>query len=151
MPIDSEIGEPSTLTLSAAIVSAYVAKNTVPSAELPALLRTVYATMRDVSGDAGSGNITNARPAVPVRRSVMPDYIVCLEDGKKLTMLKRYIRSRYKLSPDEYRTKWGLPADYPMVAPNYSELRSQFAKKIGLGRLPKAVRANTPAKKKRYP
>ena len=84
-------------------------------------------------GQGDTGNEIKADPAVPVRRSITPDYIVCLEDGKKLKMLKRHLRSAYDLSPDDYRAKWGLPADYPMVAPNYAKQRSEFAKKIGLG------------------
>jgi predicted transcriptional regulator len=87
-----------------------------------------------------AGMPTNQVPAVSIRKSVTPDFVICLEDGKKLKMLKRYLRSRYKLSPEAYRAKWGLPLDYPMVAPNYSARRSEFAKKIGLGRIPAAVR-----------
>ena len=113
------------------IVSAYVSKNPVPASELPAIIRNVHATLGGIGGD---DRALPRAPAVPVKKSVQPDYIVCLEDGKKLKMLKRYLRSRYKLSPTEYRERWNLPPDYPMVAPNYAQKRSDFAKKIGLGK-----------------
>jgi predicted transcriptional regulator len=120
------------LKLVTEIVAAYVSKNTVAASELPGIIKNVHATL---GGFAGSDDRALPRaPAVPVKKSVQPDYIVCLEDGKKLKMLKRYLRSRYKLSPDEYRARWNLPPDYPMVAPNYAARRSEFAKKIGLGR-----------------
>ena len=122
------------LKLSSEIVAAYVSNNPVPVNDLPGMIRSVHATLGSLSGGAISDMQTNQKPAVPPKKSVHPEYIVCLEDGKKLKMLKRYLRSRYKLSPDEYRAKWGLPADYPMVAPNYAAQRSEFAKKIGLGR-----------------
>jgi predicted transcriptional regulator len=116
------------------IVAAYVSNNPTPISELPGMIRSIHATLGGLSG-GGSAEITTAqKPAVTVKKSVTPEYIVCLEDGKKLKMLKRYLRSRYGLSPEEYRSKWGLPADYPMVAPNYAAQRSEFAKKIGLGR-----------------
>ncbi|MBL6951067.1 MAG: MucR family transcriptional regulator [Alphaproteobacteria bacterium] len=117
------------------IVSAYVSYNTLPNSELPALIRTVHGALTDV--DKYTRKEVEQKPltpAVPIRRSVQNDYIVCLEDGKKLKMLKRYLRTRYNLTPDEYRRKWGLASDYPMVAPSYSNLRSNFAKNIGLGR-----------------
>ena len=114
------------------IVAAYVSKNMVAASELPGIIKNVHATL---GGFAGSEQHALPRaPAVPVKKSVQPDYIVCLEDGKKLKMLKRYLRSRYKLSPGEYRERWNLPPDYPMVAPNYAQKRSDFAKKIGLGK-----------------
>ena len=113
------------------IVSAYVSKNPVPASELPNIIRNVHATL----GGIGAEDRTLPRaPAVPVKKSVQDDYIVCLEDGKRLKMLKRYLRARYKMSPDEYRQRWNLPPDYPMVAPNYARKRSDFAKKIGLGK-----------------
>ncbi|NQV59406.1 MAG: MucR family transcriptional regulator [Alphaproteobacteria bacterium] len=117
------------------IVSAYVSYNTLPNSELPTLIRTVHGALTDV--DKNTRKEVEQKPlipAVPIRRSVQNDYIVCLEDGKKLKMLKRYLRTRYNLTPDEYRRKWGLASDYPMVAPSYSNLRSNFAKNIGLGR-----------------
>jgi predicted transcriptional regulator len=113
------------------IVSAYVSKNPVPASELPGIIRNVHATLGGIGGDERA--LPHA-PAVPVKKSVQDDYIVCLEDGKKLKMLKRYLRARYKMSPDEYRKRWNLPPDYPMVAPNYAQRRSDFAKKIGLGK-----------------
>ena len=98
------------------------------------MIKSVHATLGGLSGMAAADMTTAQKPAVAIKKSVTPEYIVCLEDGKKLKMLKRYLRSRYGLSPEEYRAKWGLPADYPMVAPNYAAQRSEFAKKIGLGR-----------------
>jgi len=115
------------------IVSAYVSHNELPGSQIPDVIRSVYATLNGQSA-GGSTPQTPLKPAVSIRRSVAPDYIICLEDGKKLKMLKRHLRTAYGLSPDEYRVKWGLPTDYPMVAPNYSKQRSAFAKKIGLGR-----------------
>ena|SRR5579863_2041619 len=120
------------------IVAAYVSKNEVAASDLPALIKSVHATLGGFNGAESVG--TAKPPAVPVKKSVTPDYIVCLEDGKKLKMLKRYLRARYGLTPDAYRAKWNLPADYPMTAPNYAAKRSDFAKQIGLGR---------PAKKKK--
>ena len=119
------------LKLVTEIVSAYVSKNPVAAHELPAIIKNVHATL---GGFAGTDDRALPRaPAVPIKKSIQPDYIVCLEDGKKLKMLKRYLRSRYKLSPSEYRERWNLPPDYPMVAPNYAQARSSLAKKIGLG------------------
>jgi predicted transcriptional regulator len=120
------------LKLVTEIVAAYVSKNPVAASELPAIIKNVHATLGGFAG--GQQSPLPKAPAVPVKKSVQPDFIVCLEDGKKLTMLKRYLRSRYKMSPGEYRTRWNLPADYPMVAPNYAKKRSDFAKKIGLGK-----------------
>lgn len=118
--------------LASDIVAAYVSNNTVGADEIAGLLQDVYEAVSGLA--AGDPAYSGSRePAVPINKSVHPDYVVCLEDGKKLTMLKRYLRTHYNLSPEEYRRKWGLPADYPMVAPNYAKRRSQFAKKIGLG------------------
>ncbi|MBV8800739.1 MAG: MucR family transcriptional regulator [Alphaproteobacteria bacterium] len=122
------------LKLASDIIAAYVSNNPVPVSELPGMIKSVHATLGGLAGAGPGDGTTTQKPAVPVKRSIAPDYIVCLEDGKKLKMLKRYLRSNYKLSPEEYRAKWGLPADYPMVAPNYAAQRSEFAKKIGLGR-----------------
>ena len=127
-------GDDEILKLVAEIVAAYVSNNPVPAGELPAMIRSVHATMGGFANGGGHAGTALHPPAVPVKKSVMPDYIVCLEDGKKLKMLKRYLRSRYKLSPSEYRERWNLPPDYPMVAPNYAQTRSDFAKKIGLGK-----------------
>ena len=122
------------LKLASDIVAAYVSNNPIPVAEVPSMIKSVHATLGGLSGGMSSEAMISQKPAVPLKKSVTPEYIVCLEDGKKLKMLKRYLRSRYNMTPDEYRTKWGLPADYPMVAPNYAAQRSEFAKKIGLGR-----------------
>ena len=122
------------IELTAEIVSAYVGNNSVPSAEIANLISQVHAALKRVSGGQMVATAEPLKPAVPVKRSINSDYIICLEDGKKLKMLKRYLRSNYNMTPEEYRAKWGLPADYPMVAPNYAAQRSEFAKKIGLGR-----------------
>ncbi len=137
MSLDSEASELSggdVLRLSAEIVAAYVSRNAVQTAAIGELVRSVHGALSGLSQPAPAAPIQKQKPAVPVSRSVQPDYIVCLEDGAQLKMLKRYLRSRYDMSPEEYRRKWGLPADYPMVAPNYAARRSDFAKKIGLGR-----------------
>jgi predicted transcriptional regulator len=120
------------IRLASDIVAAYVSKNSMPVSELPAMIKNVHAALGALV-PGGDPNL-QLKPAVPVKKSVTDSYVVCLEDGKKLKMLKRYLRTRYNLSPEEYRAKWGLPADYPMVAPNYAAQRSEFAKKIGLGR-----------------
>jgi len=122
------------LRLASEIVAAYVSNNPIPAADLPAMIKTVHGTLGGLASPSPGDPATAQKPVVPVKRSVTPDYIVCLEDGKKLKMLKRYLRSNYNMTPEEYRAKWGLPADYPMVAPNYAAQRSEFAKKIGLGR-----------------
>ncbi len=121
------------LRMAVDIVAAYVSNNTVTAAQVPEVISTVYGSLTSLDSGAGVAQ-EPAKPAVSVRRSVTPDYIVCLEDGKKLKMLKRHLRAAYDMSPEEYRAKWGLAADYPMVAPNYAAQRSAFAKKIGLGR-----------------
>ena len=120
------------LALTTDIVSAHVANNNVPLADLPELIRQVYRTLANVGVEA-TGEREKPVPAVPLRRSVTPDYIVCLEDGKRLKMLKRHLKTAYDMTPDQYRERWGLPADYPMVAPNYAKQRSRLAKEIGLG------------------
>ena len=121
------------LRWSAEIVAAYVAQNNMPAAGVAELIRSVHGALSNISAPPVAPP-ERRKPAVPISRSVQHEFIVCLEDGKKLKMLKRYLRSRYGLSPEDYRAKWGLPADYPMVAPNYAAQRSEFAKKIGLGR-----------------
>lgn len=120
------------LSFAVQIAAAHVGNNTVAVADLPNVISTVYQSLARLC--AGTGT-TEARtePAVPVRRSVTPDYIICLEDGKKLKMLKRHLKTSYNMTPDQYRERWGLPADYPMVAPNYAKQRSKLAKQIGLG------------------
>ena len=116
------------------IVASFVANNKVSSEDLTELIRSVHRTLANLSGANGERPTERPKPAAPINKSVNHDYIICLEDGKKLKMLKRYLRSTYNLSPDEYRKRWGLPADYPMVAPAYAARRSEFAKKIGLGK-----------------
>jgi len=123
--------------MSADVVAAYVANNTVPQAQVGELIRTIHDALTGLGkapASAAPAPAEKQRPAVPISRSVQDDYIVCLEDGAQLKMLKRYLRSRYNLSPEEYRRKWNLPADYPMVAPAYAARRSDFARQIGLGK-----------------
>ena len=120
------------LRMTSDVVAAYVKNNPLQAAELTSLIQTVHSSLSVLNG-GGEAKAEPQKPAVSIRRSVTPDYIVCLEDGKKLKMLKRHLRTTYGLTPDEYRAKWGLPTDYPMVAPNYAKQRSAFAKKIGLG------------------
>ena len=121
------------LRFTAQIVSAHVAQNAVSPEALPALIRSVHAALAGVEQPAAA-EPERPQPAVPIRRSVFPDYIVCLEDGAKMKMLKRYLKVRFDLTPEAYRERWGLPRDYPMVAPSYAERRSTLAKSIGLGR-----------------
>ena len=122
--------------MTADVVAAYLGNNTLPATEIPSVINTVYGSLRNLDGIATNGSGRPPKAPVPIRKSITPDYIVCLEDGKKLKMLKRHLRTVYGMTPEEYRAKWGLPSDYPMVAPNYSRQRSAFAKKIGLGRTP---------------
>lgn len=122
------------MRLGAGIVAAYVSRNAVTADAVPDIIRSVHHALQQLTGAAPAQPEERPKPAVPIGRSVQHDYIVCLEDGKRLKMLKRYLRSRYGMSPDEYRRRWGLPPDYPMVAPAYAARRSDFAKKIGLGR-----------------
>jgi len=120
------------LSLTSEIVAAHVSNNTVAVGDLPGLIEQVYKTLSSVGG-GGEPTADKPTPAVPIKKSVTPDYIVCLEDGKKLKMLKRHLKTAYDMTPDEYRDRWGLPSDYPMVAPNYAKQRSKLAKAIGLG------------------
>jgi predicted transcriptional regulator len=120
------------LELTADIVAAHVSNNTVGVAELPQLIQQVYASLSGL-GQAPAPATERPHPAVPVKRSVTPEYIICLEDGKKLKMLKRHLKTAFNMTPEQYRERWGLPADYPMVAPKYAEQRSKLAKDIGLG------------------
>jgi predicted transcriptional regulator len=119
--------------LTAEIVSAYVSNNTVVATELPSVIHNVFDALSRASAASGQPGREELKPAVPVKRSVNPDFIICLEDGKKFKSLKRHLRTHYDLSPEEYREKWGLPHDYPMVAPNYAAARSDLAKRMGLG------------------
>ena len=122
------------LRMTTDVVSAYLSQNRLVALDVPNAIGTVYSSLPGLNGRGKVPPVEAPKPAVAIKRSVMPDHIVCLEDGKKLKMLKRHLRTTYGLSPEEYRAKWGLPADYPMVAPNYAAQRSDFAKKIGLGR-----------------
>jgi MucR family transcriptional regulator, transcriptional regulator of exopolysaccharide biosynthesis len=126
-------GESSYIQLTANIVSAYVSNNTVSSAEIPNLIAQVYSALMRISSGQVATPAEPLKPAVAVKRSVTPEHIVCLEDGKKFKSLKRHLRTQYGITPEQYREKWGLPADYPMVAPNYAAARSQLAKQMGLG------------------
>jgi predicted transcriptional regulator len=123
------------LGLTAQIVSAHVSNNSVTPDALPSLIQDVYRTLAGMGKDAPPAE--RPQPAVPVKKSVFPDHIICLEDGKKLKMLKRHLRTAYNMSPEQYRERWGLDANYPMVAPNYARHRSSLAKKIGLGTKPR--------------
>ena len=129
----NDISQADMLRMTAEVVSAYVGNNTLTTAKIPDVINTVFGTLRTLDGNGGV-RAERPKPAVPIRKSVTPDFIVCLEDGKKLKMLKRHLRTTYSMTPEEYRAKWGLGSDYPMVAPNYSAQRSNFAKRIGLGR-----------------
>jgi len=131
---DQTVASNDLLRMSVEIVSAYVSNNSIAATNVPDVINTVYGALNSINGKVVSESAEAQKPAVSVRRSVHPDHIVCLEDGKKLKMLKRHLRAAYGMSPDEYRAKWGLPSDYPMVAPNYAQQRSAFAKQIGLGR-----------------
>ncbi|MEL6365914.1 MAG: MucR family transcriptional regulator [Pseudomonadota bacterium] len=124
-----------TLHLTAEIVAAFVSNNSIDGDKIPDLLRNVHATVQTLADAPLKEPEEPQKPAVPIKKSITPDYLICLEDGKKLKMLKRYLRTQYDMSPDDYRRKWNLPADYPMVAPNYAARRSEFAKQIGLGRI----------------
>jgi len=121
------------LEITTDIVASFVANNPVPTGGLPDLIKTVHEAVHALASDKPPA-APRPDPAVPLSKSITPDHIICLEDGRKLKMLKRYLRSRYDLTPEEYRARWGLPSDYPMVAPNYAKKRSAFAKEIGLGR-----------------
>lgn len=132
----SEIEEQSAqelLEMTADIVSSYISNNPVQASSLPELIQTVHQSLSDLA-NAAPAEEARPDPAVPISKSVTPEFIICLEDGRKLKMLKRYLRTRYDMTPEDYRARWNLPADYPMVAPNYAERRSKFAKEIGLGR-----------------
>lgn len=127
-------GKGDAMRMTTDIVAAFVANNKLSPDELTDLIRSVYRTLATLSGGAIERPAERPKPAAPINKSVQHDFIICLEDGKKLKMLKRYLRSTYNMTPDEYRKRWGLPADYPMVAPAYAARRSEFAKKIGLGK-----------------
>jgi predicted transcriptional regulator len=119
--------------LTASIVSAYVSNNATTAAEIPALISQIHAALVRVSSGGAEVAVEPSKPAVSIKKSMTPEYLVCLEDGKRFKSLKRHLRTQYNMSPEQYREKWGLPADYPMVAPSYAVTRSQLAKKMGLG------------------
>lgn len=144
---DSEIQMKEMLiTLTSDIVAAHVSNNDVAVADMPDLITNIYTALANL-GEKVEVEVPKPQPAVAIRNSIKPDYIVCLEDGKKLKMLKRYLRTNFNMTPEEYRARWGLAADYPMVAPNYAEKRRDLAKKIGLGRKPGTVVRPRRAKK----
>ncbi|MFZ3032594.1 MAG: MucR family transcriptional regulator [Parvibaculum sp.] len=132
------------IDLTTEIVSAYVGHNNVAATELPTLIHQVFDALARAAGAAGRGPVEKSEPAISIRKSITPDYLICLEDGKKFKSLKRHLRTHYNLGPDEYREKWRLPPDYPMVAPNYAQARSRLAKKMGLGQSGRSRR--TPGK-----
>jgi predicted transcriptional regulator len=129
----SETAGKSFIDLTAEIVSAYVSNNTTPASEIPALIAQVHAALTRVSSGRAETPAEPAKPAVSVKKSMTADYLICLEDGKRFKSLKRHLRTQYNMTPEQYRDKWQLPADYPMVAPNYAVARSQLAKNMGLG------------------
>jgi predicted transcriptional regulator len=130
--MENEQNDDLLITLTADIVAAHVGNNSVAVNDLPLLIQNVHGALAGISG-SGAAAEAKPEPKVPIRSSIKPDFIVCLEDGKKLKMLKRHLMTHYQMTPDQYRQKWGLPADYPMVAPNYAEQRRTLAKAIGLG------------------
>ena len=140
----SDIAPSSTLEYAAKIVSAHISNNSVQASDLPALIQQVYTALTTL-GSVPAQAVEKREPAVAVKKSVFPDYIICLEDGKKLKMLKRHLMTSYNLTPDAYRERWGLPSSYPMVAPSYAEKRSALAKSIGLGRKPQTDAVEAPA------
>ncbi|MEM7422559.1 MAG: MucR family transcriptional regulator [Pseudomonadota bacterium] len=135
---EHEIDHSDLLGLTSDIVAAHVSNNPVPLGELPGLIETVYGTLSGLTQSEPEPEV-ELKPAVPIKKSITDDFIICLEDGKKLKMLKRHLKTAYDMSPEDYRAKWNLAHDYPMVAPNYAKKRQQLAKKIGLGRKPKAA------------
>src|SRR3982750_3126438 len=137
---------PNYIELAADLVSAFVSNNPVPAAELPALIGTVHAALTKTANGSSQQPTEEPKkaPAVSVKKSVQPDYIVCLENGKRFKSLKRHLRTTYNLTPDQYRAKWGLPASYPMVAPNYAATRSELAKRLGLGVRRRTTQDSTP-------
>jgi len=131
---EDKISELEIVNMTVDITSAYVSNKSVELDQLPEIIRNVYNTLKSLDKKKETQSLASRKPAISIRRSITPDYIVCLEDGKKLKMLKRHLRAAYGMTPDEYRARWGLAADYPMVAPNYAITRSKFAKQIGLGK-----------------
>jgi predicted transcriptional regulator len=139
------------IEMAADIVSAYVGKNPVAVDQLPDLIRQVHGALQTVGSPPPEAPAEKPTPAVPIRRSINPDYLICLEDGRQFKSLKRHLRTKYDLTPEAYRAKWGLPKDYPMVAPNYAASRSQLAKEMGLGQGGRRARAASPKRGARKP
>ena len=121
------------IEITTSLVAAYVGGNSIAAADVPGLIRSVHTALEGLGDEVAPGEAPSKEPAVPVKRSITPDYLICLEDGRKFKSLKRHLRSKYDMSPEQYRAKWGLAQDYPMVAPNYAKARSQLAKQMGLG------------------
>ena len=143
---DKKISHSDMLQMTTTVVAAYVARNDIAADHIQDVIKSVYTSLSNIGHPTDEPKAEPQKPFVSVKKSVQPDYLICLEDGKKLKMLKRHLRTMYNMSPDEYRSKWGLPSDYPMVAATYAEQRSNFAKKIGLGKLPKQVKARRAAR-----
>jgi predicted transcriptional regulator len=139
------------LTLTADIAAAYVSNNTVQASDVPSVIQTIYRALAGVNSAAAAPAPEPQKPAVPIKKSITPDFLISLEDGKKYKSLKRHLRTQYNMSPEDYRAKWGLPKDYPMVAPNYAASRSALAKSMGLGRGGAAKSAAKPAAKPKAP
>lgn len=139
--------KPELLDMTADIVSAYVSNNTVAADALPGLIANIHQALSQVSGGAPEPEAAPQEPAVPIRKSISPDFLICLEDGRKFKSLKRHLRTKYDMSPEDYRAKWGLPKDYPMVAPNYAKARSDLAKQMGLGQGGRKPARGRPARK----
>ena len=132
-PMTENMEQDNLIELTADVVSAYVSNNSIQSSDLPALISEVHAALHRTLGGPAEPEPEPQKPAVSIKKSVTPDYLICLDDGKKFKSLKRHLRTHYDMTPEDYREKWGLPADYPMVAPNYAKARSMLAKKMGLG------------------
>ena len=147
-PMTENMKQGNLIEPTADIVSAYVSNNSIQSSDLPALISEIHAAMHQTLGGPAEPEPEPQKPAVSIKKSVTPDYIICLDDGKKFKSLKRHVRTFHDQTPEEYRAKWGLPHDYPMVAPNYAKARSMLAKKIGLGRKPASTAKKKSAKKK---
>ena len=131
--MSEKINKEEILMLTTEIVSSYVSNNSISPTDIPAVIEQVFQSLSNISSGETSLSADRPQPAVPIKRSITPDFLICLEDGKKLKMLKRHLKTAYNMTPDDYRERWGLPADYPMVAPSYAERRSKLAKDIGLG------------------
>ncbi len=132
--VSNNLSHSDVMQMTTQVVVAYVGHNSVGETQIPEVIKSVYASLAGLDGHTEPGAKAKQKPAVPIKKSITPDYVICLEDGKKFKMLKRHLRNTYGLSPEDYRARWGLGSDYPMVAPNYSKRRSAFAKQIGLGK-----------------